>query len=125
MRFIVFYNDHPKVKDYSVRVWDNMQVHPNFIGEMTHPAFIRHYHINPQHVSSVGYIHYNEVTDAWEEYKKSPTIQIQGNAKRKEIDIALALTYVQEKYGNDAEAKQNSLREQRLILLAQKASLGR
>lgn len=32
MRFIVFFNNHPKVQKFDVRAWDNAGIHPNFVG---------------------------------------------------------------------------------------------
>lgn len=115
MRFIVFYNDHPKVKDYDVRVWDNRMQHPNIKGEITHPQFIKQYHFNPKHISSVGCVIFNPETQKWILDPKSPVVFFGNDEKRRLLDRMLILTYMQSHFSQDKEAQQQSLREQEAI----------
>lgn len=115
MRFIVFYNDHPKVKDFDVRVWDNAAVHPNFNGEMTHAAFIRHYHFDPKSVSSVGNIDYDSNSGKWVFMQKNTCLFLGTDKKRKLSDLALVLKYVNSRFGQDKNAQDQSLHEQEMV----------
>ncbi len=125
MRFIVFFNDHPKVQKFDVRAWDNATPHPNFAGEMTHPKFVQHYHIDESAVSSVGNIDYNEKTGKWEFLSKPGCLFVGTNETRKKADKILALKYIQTKFGNDEEAIRQSLYEQKCAQYNQMLSYAR
>ncbi len=112
MRFIVFYNDHPKVKDYSLRVWHLFQTHPNFLGEMTHAAFIRHYRLNPDCVSSIGNVFFNQKSGCWEIDKLKVAIKIKP--ERWKQDETLILNTMNKLYQKDLVMINFSLKEQEL-----------
>lgn len=114
MRFVVFYNDHPKVQDFSVRVWHLFQEHPNFYGEMTHFDFVRHYHLKPTDVSSLGDVFYNKKTKQWEIDDKRPVVSIKD--ERIQQDKMLVLNYMRQNFYNNEEMINFSLREQQLII---------
>lgn len=118
MRFIIFYNDHPKVKDYSIRVWHRFQTHPNFKGELTHPLFIKHYHINPNNVSSLGDVLFNPKTKQWELDSKKTFVNIKEN--RFDVDKKMIIDFMKNNYHNDTEMINISLKEQSLIANAQR-----
>ena len=52
-------------------------------GEMTHPKFIQHYHIDETAVSSVGNIDYNEKTGKWEFLSKPGCLFVGTDETRK------------------------------------------
>lgn len=112
MRFIVFYNDHPKIKNYTVRIWHLFQTHPNFSGEMTHPAFVKYYKINPRDVSSMGHIFFNQETQSWEIEKSRPPTKIKP--ERWCEDEQLLVKTVNHFYQHDENMITISLREQEL-----------
>ena len=113
MRFVVFYNDHPKVCDFSVRVWHLFQEHPNFYGEMTHFDFVRHYRLKPSDVSSLGDVFYNKETKQWEIDAKRPIVSIKDARVNQDKD--LVLRYMNTRFHNDEEMINFSLKEQQLI----------
>ena len=121
MRFVVFYNDHPKVRDFSVRVWHLFQPHSNFRGEMTHFSFVKHYRLAPETVSSLGDVFYNKETKKWEIDEKRPIVSLKEDRVQK--DKELVLKFMQSKYQNDEEMINFSLKEQELIERNRQASL--
>lgn len=113
MRFVVFYNDHPKVCDFSVRVWHLFQPHSNFRGEMTHFSFVKHYRLAPETVSSLGDVFYNKETKKWEIDEKRPIVSLKEDRVQK--DKELVLRYMNTRFHNDEEMINFSLKEQQLI----------
>lgn len=111
MRFVIFYNDHPKVKGYVSRVWHNFQVHPNFHGEMTHNLFIKHYHINPKTISSMGNVYYNVEQKQWEIEPGKAFVSIKQ--ERHMQDKFLILNLMNTTYKTDITMINYSLQEQR------------
>ena len=117
MRFIVFYSDHPKSKGYISRVWHTFQSHPNFKGEMTHNLFIKHYHIDPKSISSLGDVYYNIKNKQWELEPNKPLVAIKE--ERMHQDRFLILNFMNEKYKTDIEMINYSLQEQQMVARAQ------
>lgn len=123
MRFIVFYNDHPKVKDFSVRVWHQFQEHPNFLGDMTHSLFIKHYKIDSHSVSCMGHVLYNPQTKQWEFNKKRHLVVppkyrlfvLQSKMK--------VMEFMNSQYKDDKEMIAFSLKEQDMVNETQRLSL--
>lgn len=123
MRFVVFYNHHPKIQDYVVRAWDNRTLCYNDQGrtkELTHPDFIRRAKINLEDVSMVGDVVYNQKTKHWEFDETKPVIFLKQDLKLKTEQKQKVLQAIQEKYENDAEAIQQSVHEQQLHMMYQK-----
>lgn len=112
MRFIIFYNNHPKVQRYDVRAWDNATAHPNYKGEMTHPEFVRHYHFDFNQVTMMGDIIYNKETNQWDFDAKRPVVFLGTDEKLKLEHKKLALQWIRQKYGSDEQSIQQSLKEQ-------------
>ncbi len=123
MRFIVFYNNHPKVKDFSVRVWHQFQAHPNFSGDMTHALFIKHYKIDSHSVSCLGHVLYNPQMKQWEFDKKRHLVVppqyrlLVLQSKQKVMD------FMNSQYKNDKEMIAFSLKEQEMVNETQRLSL--
>ncbi len=115
MRFIVFFNNHPKVMNFDVRAWDNATIHPNFKGEMTHNLFIKHFRFNPDNVTLLGDIIYNKQTNQWEIDTKRPLVSLCSDEQQRQEHMVLALNYVQKKYGDDQTAIRQSLWEQEQV----------
>lgn len=123
MRFVVFYNSHPKIQDYVVRAWDNRTLCYDDQGrtkELTHPDFIRRAKINPDDVSMVGDIIYNPKTKQWEFDETKPVIFLKQDLKLKMAQQQKVLQVIREKYGNDAEAIQQSVHERQMHMMYQK-----
>lgn len=120
MRFIVFYNDHPKVKDFSVRVWYQFQTHPNFSGEMTHSLFIKHYRFDPKSVSCLGDVFYNQKTSQWEIDKTRHLVVFSGYETVVGKNKDLVINFMNNNYGEDKEMISISLKEQNLLKEAQR-----
>lgn len=123
MRFIVFYNHHPKIQDYVVRAWDNRTLCYDDQGrtkELTHPDFIRRAKINPDDISMVGDVIYNPKINQWEFDETKPVIFLKQDLKLKTEQKQKVLQAIQEKYENDAEAIQQSVHEQQLHMMYQK-----
>ncbi len=123
MRFIVFYNDHPKVKDFSVRVWHQFQEHPNFSGDMTHATFIKHYKIDAHSVACLGHILYNVTTKQWEFDKKRhlvvpPKYRMQILQSKTKV-----IEFMNLQYNDDEEMISFSLKEQKQVANMQRLSL--
>lgn len=116
MRFIVFYNDHPKVQKYDVRAWDNATIHPNFKGEMTHPNFVRHYHFDFNQVTMMGDVIYNKESQQWDFDGKRPVVFLGTDEKLKLEHKKLALQWIRQKYASDEQAIQQSLKEQDILM---------
>ncbi|MBE6455909.1 MAG: hypothetical protein E7014_05655 [Alphaproteobacteria bacterium] len=123
MRFVIFYNHHPKIQDYVVRAWDNRTLCYDEQGrtkELTHPDFIRRAKINPEDVSMVGDVVYNQKTKHWEFDRTRPVIFFKSDNNLKKAQEQKVLQAIQEKYGNDAEAINLSINEQQVHQLYQK-----
>lgn len=123
MRFIVFYNHHPKIQDYVVRAWDNRNLYYDDQGrtkELTHPDFIRRAKINPDDISMVGDVIYNPKIKQWEFDETKPVVFLKQDLKLKTEQKQKVLQAIQEKYENDAEAIQQSVHEQQLHMMYQK-----
>lgn len=123
MRFVVFYNHHPKIQDYVVRAWDNRTLCYDDQGrtkELTHPDFIRRAKINLEDVSMVGDVIYNPKIKQWEFDETKPVIFLKQDLKLKTEQKQKVLQAIQEKYENDAEAIQQSVHEQQLHMMYQK-----
>lgn len=67
MKFILFFNDHPKVQAFQMRTWDTDSTFFNFGSKMmTHTDFILHYKIKQDSVLALGVANFNEKTQKWE-----------------------------------------------------------
>ncbi len=120
MRFIVFYNDHPKIKDFSVRVWHQFQQHSNFSGEMTHSLFIKHYKFDPKSVSCLGDVFFNQKTKQWEIDKTRHVVVFPGYENLASKNKELVVNFMNKLYGDNQEMIDISLKEQKLLKEIQK-----
>ena len=123
MRFIVFYNNHPKVKDFSVRVWHQFQSHPNFSGEMTHSLFIKHYKFDPKSVSCLGDVLFNQKTKQWEIDKTRHLVVFPGYENVVSQNKDLVLNFMNKIHGSNQEMIAISLKEQALLKDIQRMSM--
>ena len=123
MRFIVFYNNHPKVKDFSVRVWLKFQSHPYFSGEMTHSLFIKHYKFDPKSVSCLGDVLFNQKTKQWEIDKTRHLVVFSGYENVVSQNKDLVLNFMNKIYGSNQEMIELSLKEQALLKDIQRMSM--
>lgn len=114
MRFIVFYNDHPKVQDFSVRVWHQFQSHPNFSGDMTHALFIKHYKFNPQSIACLGNVLFNSSTKRWEFDRKRHLVVPLKYREKIVSNKMRVLEYMNNLYKDDNEMISFSLKEQEI-----------
>lgn len=115
MRFIVFFNDHPKVMNFDIRAWDNATQHPNFRGEMTHNLFIKHFRFNPDNVFLLGDIIYNQTTKQWEIDTKRPLVSLCQNKEQQQELVQFVQQTIQQKFAYNHEAIRQSLWEQEQI----------
>ncbi|MBQ9090301.1 MAG: hypothetical protein IJY58_04555 [Alphaproteobacteria bacterium] len=115
MRFIVFFNDHPKVMNFDIRAWDNATQHPNFRGEMTHNLFIKHFRFNPDNVFLLGDIIYNQTTKQWEIDTKRPLVSLCQNKEQQQELVQFVQQTIQQKFAHNHEAIRQSLWEQEQI----------